>query len=146
MISTISRRRTIAGALLAIAFGLALLAPDSPAVAEERFPDVVDVKITARGARVFDFDVTVSSPYDTPARYADAFRVATESGQVLGERKLLHDHQGEQPFTRDLYGIVVPPSITTVIVQAKDQKYGYGGKAIRVRLPHYPHRHSLQAR
>jgi hypothetical protein len=137
MISTISRRRTTAGALLALALEHALLAPVSPVAAEQRFPDVIDVKVTARGARVFDFDVTVSSPYDTLARYADAFRVATESGQVLGERKLLHDHQGEQPFTRDLYGVRVPPSITTLVVQAKDQKYGYGGKSIRVRLPQY---------
>jgi hypothetical protein len=137
MISTISSCRTTAGVLVALAFGLSLLVPASPVAAEQRFPDVVDVKVTARGARVFDFDVTVSSPYDTPARYADAFRVATESGHVLGQRKLLHDHQGEQPFTRDLYGVRVPPSITTVVVQAKDKKYGYGGKSIRARLPQH---------
>jgi len=137
MISSNSRRRYTAGFLLVLAFEFALLAVASPVSAEQRFPDVVDVKVTARGDRVYDFDVTVSSPYDTPTRYADAFRVATESGQVLGERKLLHDHQGEQPFTRDLYGVRVPPSITTVVVQAKDRKYGYGGKSIRASLPRY---------
>jgi hypothetical protein len=138
MISRLSRRRATTGALLVLAFELALLVPASPVLAaEQRFPDVVDVNVTARGAHVFDFDVTVSSPYDTPARYADAFRVATESGQVLGERKLLHDHQLEQPFTRDLYGVRVPPSITAVVVQAKDQKYGYGGNSIRVTLPQH---------
>ena len=66
---------------------------------EQRFPDVIAVKVRASGADRFDFDVTISSPYDTPARYADAFRVSTPAGQVLGERKLLHDHQHEQPFT-----------------------------------------------
>ena len=137
MISSNSRRRYTAGFLLVLAFEFALLAVASPVSAEQRFPDVVDVKVTARGDRVYDFDVTVSSPYDTPTRYADAFRVATESGQVLGERKLLHDHQGEQPFTRDLYGVRVPPSITTVVLQAKDRKYGYGGKSIRASLPRY---------
>ena len=135
MSSNTFTRRTYARALLTLGFEVALLAPTLLSAAEQRFPDVIDVKVTARGARVFDFDVTVSSPYDTPARYADAFRVTTASGQVLGERKLLHDHQGEQPFTRDLYGVKVPAAISAVVVQAKDMKYGYGGKSLRVKLP-----------
>jgi hypothetical protein len=102
---------------------------------EQRFPDVVAVKVKAAGPSVFDFDVTVSSPYDTPSRYADGFRVSTTAGKVLGERQLLHDHQTEQPFTRDLYSVRVPEGIAKVIVQARDQKYGYGGKPIEVMLP-----------
>jgi len=121
--------------VLALGVFLPLLPPAAHAAGEQRFPDVVGVKATPRGGGTYDFDVTVSSPYDRPSRYADAFRVATESGQVLGERKLLHDHQGEQPFTRDLYGVRVPPSVETVVVQARDQKYGYGGKSVRIRLP-----------
>ncbi|MEZ5657526.1 MAG: hypothetical protein R3E83_03075 [Burkholderiaceae bacterium] len=93
------------------------------------------MKVTANAGRVFDFDVTVSSPYDTPARYADGFRITTGSGEILGERKLLHDHQGEQPFTRGLHGVRIPGSIVEVLVQARDQKYGYGGKSVRVALP-----------
>jgi hypothetical protein len=54
---------------------------------------------------------------------------------VFGERKLLHDHAGEQPFTRDLYGVKIPPGIRAVVIQARDQKYGYGGKIIEVVLP-----------
>ena len=73
--------------------------------------------------------------YDTPSRYADAFRVSTPSGQVLGERKLLHDHQNEQPFTRDLHGVRIPASISIVMVRARDQKHGYGGKSVQVQLP-----------
>ena len=101
----------------------------------QRFPDVVDVKVRAASRNTFHFDVTVSSPYDTPARYADGFRVSTLSGQVLGERKLLHDHQTEQPFTRDLYDLKIPASISVVSVQARDQKNGYGGKSVQVPLP-----------
>jgi hypothetical protein len=102
---------------------------------EQRFADVVAVKVRPSGTDIFDFDVTVSSPYDTPARYADAFRVSTSDGQVLGERKLLHDHQNEQPFTRDLYAVPVAPHIKSVIVQARDLKHGYGGKSVQVPLP-----------
>jgi hypothetical protein len=99
------------------------------------FPDVVSAKVTARAGNRFDFDVTVSSPYDTPQRYADAFRVMSADGVIYGVRELLHDHAGEQPFTRDLYGVSIPAGVQSVVIQARDQKSGYGGKTIRVALP-----------
>jgi len=101
----------------------------------QKYPDVVSVKVQARGQNRFDFDVTLSSPYDTPQRYADAFRVMSADGQSYGERKLLHDHANEQPFTRELYGVPIPTGIRTVVVQARDQKHGYGGKTVNVILP-----------
>jgi len=115
---------------------LLLLAAGGVEAAElQKFPDVVSAKVQARGADSFDFDVTVSSPYDTPKRYADAFRVMGRDGVVFGERQLLHDHAGEQPFTRDLYGVKIPPGIRVVVIQAKDQQHGYGGKTIEVVMP-----------
>lgn len=100
-----------------------------------KFLDVVGAKVRASGDNEFDFDVTISSPYDTPQRYADAFRVMNADGKVYGERKLLHDHAGEQPFTRDLYGVTIPLDVKFVVIQARDQKYGYGGKTLKVSLP-----------
>ncbi len=105
------------------------------AVSEQRHPDVVAVKVAPRGANRFDFDVTISSRYDTPQRYADAFRVTGKDGKVYGERILLHDHADEQPFTRDLYGVTIPQQISRVIVQGRDQKFGYGGKTFEIILP-----------
>ncbi len=120
-------------ALVAMAMmGIASVATQA---AEQKYPDVVDVKVQARGANRFDFDVTISSPYDSAQRYADAFRVLSVDGQAFGERKLLHDHASEQPFTRDLYGVTIPAGMRTVVVQARDQKYGYGGKTLQVVLP-----------
>ncbi len=136
-------RRTLAWACVLLV-GLALeFATWSPlakmsfaqAVQEQRFPDVIAAKVRASGAGQFDFDVTLSSPYDTPQRYADAFRVTTLDGKVLGERILVHDHQTEQPFTRDLYGIKIPADIKKVRIQGRDQKYSYGGKIMDVSLP-----------
>lgn len=101
----------------------------------QQFPDVVAAKVRAGGTDTFNFDVTVSSPYDTPQRYADAFRVRGSDGTVYGERILLHDHAGEQPFTRDLYGVRIPRSVREVTVQARDQRHGYGGKTVTVKLP-----------
>ena len=100
-----------------------------------RFPDIVDARVRAAGGGVFDFDVTVSSPYDTPARYADGFRVLTPEGTELGVRKLWHDHQHEQPFTRDLHGVRVPPEVRRVVIQGRDQRHGWGGRTLEVALP-----------
>ncbi|MFM9974764.1 MAG: hypothetical protein ACKVON_09370 [Beijerinckiaceae bacterium] len=99
------------------------------------FPDVTAVKIKAVTATTFDFDVTMTSPYDTAERYADAFRITSLDGKVFGERVLLHDHKDEQPFTRDLSGVRIPPEVREVIVQGRDQKSGYGGKTVVVKLP-----------
>jgi hypothetical protein len=127
------RRELLALAVVAMAF-LAGSAPPRVA-AGQQFPDVVAVKAQPRGAGKFDFDVTVSSPYDSAQRYADAFRVMGKDGKVYGERRLAHDHASEQPFTRDLYGVGIPLSVKTVVVQARDQKYGYGGKTVELPLP-----------
>ncbi|PKO40192.1 MAG: hypothetical protein CVU30_17155 [Betaproteobacteria bacterium HGW-Betaproteobacteria-3] len=128
-------RHGLVGLALTTACGLLLALSPVASRAEQQFPDVLAVKVHPRGADRFDFDVTVSSPYDTPRRYADAFRAASKDGRVWGERKLLHDHADEQPFTRDLYGVTVPAGVKSVVVQARDQKYGYGGKAVEVNLP-----------
>ena len=118
-----------------VVVALVVLTPPAKSQQEQRFPDVVAVEVKVAAPGVFDFDVTVSSPYDTPSRYADGFRVSTIEGKVLGERKLMHDHQTEQPFTRDLYSVKIPEGIKKVVVQARDQKYGYGGKTFEVMLP-----------
>lgn len=123
-------------ALVAVLVSVAMLGTATGAQgAEQKYPDVVDVKVAASGNNRFDFDVTIASPYDSPQRYADAFRVLSMTGQPFGERKLLHDHADEQPFTRDLYGVSIPPGVRTVVIQARDQKYGYGGRTMQAILP-----------
>ncbi len=121
--------------LLLAALGFALPATHAADAASQKHPDVIAAKAQPRGAGTFDFDVTVSSPYDTPQRYADAFRVMHKDGTVYGERVLLHDHATEQPFTRDLQGVVVPAAVRSVVVQARDLKNGWGGKTVEVVLP-----------
>jgi hypothetical protein len=101
----------------------------------QKFPDVIAVKVRATSAGTFDFDVTVSSTYDTPQRYADGIRVRSKDGQVFGERKLLHDHADEQPFTRDVYNVKLPGGVRSVVVEARDQQHGWGGKTMDVAVP-----------
>jgi len=52
----------------------------------------------------------------------------------LGFRLLGHPHDNEQPFTRSQCGIKIPSEISKVIVRAKCNKHGYGGKPIVVDL------------
>ena len=121
--------------LVGLALGIAALAAIAADHSDQKFPDVVSVKVTPRSAGVFDFDITVSSPYDTPQRYADAIRVVAKPNIVLGERILFHDHADEQPFTRDLQGVKIPSNIRSVAVQARDKANGYGGRTVEVKLP-----------
>ena len=126
-------RQTTISALLLAAFMATTATAADPS--QQKYPDVVSAKVQPRGTDTFDFDITVSSPYDTPQRYADGFRVTGRDGTVFGERKLWHDHAGEQPFTRDLYGVKIPRGIRAVVIQARDQKHGYSGKTVDVQLP-----------
>ena len=100
----------------------------------QRFPEVTEVEVTASGG-AYDFDVTISSPYDTPERYADGWRILAPDGAVIGEMTLGHDHASEQPFTRSQTGVVVPPGIRRVTVEGRDRINGYGGATRTADLP-----------
>lgn len=95
--------------------------------AQQRYPDIVEVEVTEEDDGTATLEVTVSSPYDTPERYADGWRVLDQDGQVLGEHMLTHDHAGEQPFTRTQSGVEVPEGTTELTVEGRDQEHGYGG-------------------
>lgn len=98
------------------------------------YPDIVDVTVNRAGEGL-NFVVTMSSPYDGPARYADAWRVIGDDGVVYGVVELEHGHAEEQPFTRSLSGVVIPETVSSVTVQGRDQVYGWGGGVVEVPLP-----------
>lgn len=102
---------------------------------DQEFPDIVDAEAELEDGGTYNFAVTVSSPYDSPERYADAWRVVTEDGTVLGVRELTHDHANEQPFTRSLGGVEVPEGVSSVVVEGRDLVNGWGGETFEVELP-----------
>lgn len=63
---------------------------------------MIDVKVRRGAAGTYDFDVTVKSVDKGWEYYADAFELLAPDGKLLGRRILLHPHETEQPFTRDL--------------------------------------------
>ena len=117
--------------LLAVAAGLLFVG--GTAVAGEA--DVVDVIATLQGPGTYRFDVTVAHADTGWDHYADRWDVVAPDGTVLGTRTLLHPHVDEQPFTRSLSGVVVPPGVTTVTVRAHDSVHGLGGAEMTVTLP-----------
>jgi len=97
--------------------------------------DVVNAVATQEAAGTWRFDVTVAHADEGWDHYADQWEVLAPDGTVLGTRVLFHPHVEEQPFTRSLSGIVIPASVTTVTVRARDSVHGYGGATVSLELP-----------
>jgi hypothetical protein len=113
--------------------GIGIVIAAFPAFAGEA--DVIDVKVRGSAPRVCDFDVTVRSVHKGWDYYADAFEVLAPDGRLLGRRELLHPHETEQPFTRELYGVRIPAGVHEVTVRARHKRKGYDGASKKVKLP-----------
>ncbi|RAN56282.1 hypothetical protein B8A33_06285 [Dolosigranulum pigrum] len=102
---------------------------------EQEFPDILEAELMHESGDEYTIAVTVSSPYDTPERYADGWRVMTMDGDVLAEHDLAHDHANEQPFTRSRGPFTIPSDIQEVVVEGHDQANGYGGETVTIAVP-----------
>ncbi len=103
--------------------------------ADQRYPDVEAVDISREDDGTYTLDVTISSPYDTPERYADGWRVLDAEGAELGSHELTHDHASEQPFTRTQSGLAIPEGVDEVTVEGRDLENGFGGRTVTVAVP-----------
>lgn len=135
--------RLVVPLLVAMLAACSSSGPDGPAattarpastVSEPRHPDVVAASATRQSDGRWAFTATLSSPYDSPDRYADAWRVVGPDGTVYGVRELLHDHAAEQPFTRSLPDVAVPDEVDMVEVEGRDLVHGWGGATVTVAL------------
>ena len=97
--------------------------------------DVVAAKVTRAPDGSYDFDVTVRSRDKGWDYYCDRFEVMSPDGKVLGVRELLHPHEAEQPFTRELNGVRIPSAITRVVIRARHKPRGYDGTTLTLVLP-----------
>ena len=93
------------------------------------------VKATEASSGSWRFDVTVRHNDEGWDHYADAWQVVDpQNGKVLGERILAHPHETEQPFTRSQSGITIPNGLRRVLVRAKCNVHGFGGREVLVDL------------
>jgi hypothetical protein len=111
----------------------ALVLSCQPVLAGEA--DVVGAEAARESDGTWRFRVTVRHADEGWDHYADRWQVETPEGRVLGTRVLLHPHEYEQPFTRALGGVVIPPEVAEVVIRAHDSVHGDGGKTYRLTLP-----------
>ena len=97
--------------------------------------DVVAARAAYTGGDTYSFSVTVRHADEGWQHYADRWEVLAPDGTILATRVLLHPHEHEQPFTRDMYRVRVHAGVKSVIVEARDQQFGYGGRTVAVDLP-----------
>jgi hypothetical protein len=96
--------------------------------------DVLKVTFDHKGGGKYTFTVTVKHADAGWDHFADQWDVVAPDGTVLGTRVLLHPHDNEQPFTRSLVGVKIPPGANRVTVRARDSVHGYGGVEVTVNL------------
>jgi len=97
--------------------------------------DVVDVKVEKTGTNTFTFAVTVRHADTGWDHYADRWEILGPDGSVLATRVLTHPHVEEQPVTRSLDNVHIPPGVTKVRIRAHDKVHEYGGSEREINLP-----------
>ena len=97
-------------------------------------PPVINTVNVAKNGDTWRFDVTLSHGDTGWDHYADGWRVLDPQGNELGMRNLAHPHVNEQPFTRSLSGVKIPPGVTEVDIQARDNVSGWAPTLERVQL------------
>jgi hypothetical protein len=98
------------------------------------YAQVTHVMATQKSGGNWCFDTTVRHNDQGWEHYADGWEVIDFEGNRLGNRRLGHPHENEQPFTRSQCDIKIPSVISKVIVRAKCNRHGFGGKPIVVDL------------
>lgn len=104
-----------------------------PAAAGEA--DVLTLIITKTAARTYTVTVTIGHNDEGWQHYVDRWEVVAPDGTVLATRTLYHPHVDEQPFTRSLYGLMIPDGVTRIRVRAHDTVHGFGGVEQEIVLP-----------
>jgi len=117
-------------AALAVALGPCL----GPAAAIAGPVEIVSATARADGDGFWTFTVTLRHDDTGWSHYADGWAVIAPDGRVLGVRELLHPHVREQPFTRSLSRVEIPPTIDEVFIRARTNKEGWSETTYRLGL------------
>lgn len=106
-----------------------------PSMAWAGKADVLKAQIVPTGTNTYRITATLRHDDTGWDHYADKWDVVGPDGQVFGSRELMHPHVDEQPFTRSLDDVEIPPEVQSVTVQAHDSVHGYGGSKVSVDIP-----------
>jgi len=100
------------------------------------YAQVTDVMATQKSDGRWCFATSVRHNDEGWQHFANEWEVLDFAGNQLGVRPLAHPHVNEQPFTRSQCNIKIPAGITKVLVRAKCNTHGHGGKPLIVNLKH----------
>ena len=98
-------------------------------------PSVVPSREVASADGTWRFDVTLRPADSGWNHYADRWEILDAAGKVLATRVLLHPHETEQPFTRSLTGVRLPPDLARASIRAHDKRHGNGSVTYSIELP-----------
>ncbi len=115
--------------------GVAILAAAASISARAGEADVVGAEAAVQADGTYRFDVTVRHSDQGWDHYANRWELVAPDGTTLGTRTLLHPHIAEQPFTRSLSDVEIPPEFTEVTIRAGDSVHDFGGAELTVPLP-----------
>jgi len=97
--------------------------------------EIVNTKVSVGHDGRYGFAVTLRHADKGWDHFADRWDVLAPDGTVLGSRVLMHPHVNEQPFTRSLSGISIPPGLKSVNIRAHDKQHGDSPELFSVTLP-----------
>lgn len=98
------------------------------------YAQVTKVIASKQNGNMWCFSVSVKHNDEGWDHYANAWEVLDLKGNLLASRILSHPHEKEQPFTRSLCSVKIPSGISKVIIRARCNKHGFGGKVILLDL------------
>lgn len=98
------------------------------------FAQVTKVIASKQNGNMWCFSVSVNHNDEGWDHYANAWEVLDLKANLLASRILFHPHEKEQPFTRSLCSVKIPSGISKVIIRARCNKHGFGGKVILLDL------------
>ena len=93
--------------------------------------EIVNVMIEPAANR-WTFHVSLKHEDTGWDHFADDWRIVDEKGKVLGDRKLWHPHEDEQPFTRSLANVLIPKGTEIIYIEAHCKKDGWSKQRVRI--------------
>ena len=97
--------------------------------------DVVEARTAQNADGSWRFRVTLKHADEGWEHYADRWEILDENGKILATRVLVHPHVNEQPFTRGLSSVKIPPGTRSLTIRGHDKVHEYGGKELKLAWP-----------
>lgn len=96
--------------------------------------EIIKAKAEFTSAQKFNISVTLKHADEGWEHFANAWRVYSSDGKLIGERVLHHPHVKEQPFTRTLLGLSIPSDVSEIKIVPVCSVTGESKKGYTIKL------------